>query len=69
MCLAALMVMATVLSSCNADQDHTLLGCNLATCSKLCNYREGAHCTDLGLCSCCPSAAKSENADKKAVTN
>ncbi|PNT62939.1 hypothetical protein BRADI_4g09822v3 [Brachypodium distachyon] len=79
MCLAALMVMATVLSSCHADQDHvdrqhdpclrTLLGCNLATCSKVCNYVEGAHCTDLGLCSCCPSGAKGENADGKTVAN
>ncbi|KQK24225.1 hypothetical protein BRADI_1g78817v3 [Brachypodium distachyon] len=79
MCLAALMVMATILSSCHAGRGQvdrqsdpclrTILGCSLPTCSKVCNFVEGAHCTDIDLCSCCPSAAKSGNADKKAVTN
>jgi hypothetical protein len=95
--LVALMVMATVLSSCHANQDpvdrkspyvlstmltymvflhyrtylekwfscsdggdrcvRTLLNCSLPRCSKLCNYVDGAHCTDISKCSCCPIAA------------
>jgi hypothetical protein len=30
----------------------TLIGCNRPLCSKLCNYVDGAHCTNISKCSC-----------------
>jgi hypothetical protein len=50
----------------------TLIGCNLALCSKLCNYVDGAHCTNISKCSCClvmPVVAPSNVSRKTTMTN
>ncbi|KAF2915087.1 hypothetical protein DAI22_09g005100 [Oryza sativa Japonica Group] len=60
--LAALVILASLLSSCDADQDcvvRTLLNCIFSRCSQVCGYKPGAHCTDISKC-CCPVGSPSK---------